>query len=162
LTETGTGRVWETGSPTETFALGESMGRCFAGGLVIGLVGELGAGKTLLVKGMASGSGVSDPNVVTSPTFTLVHEYEASMLFYHLDAYRLSGCEELTALGFDEMTSCESVVVVEWADRVRKIMPDDTLWIELTAVGETSRRLSCSAGDDFSRRCLAAMWAQVR
>ncbi len=123
----------------DTHSLGESIGSVLVEGLTIGLVGPLGAGKTHLVKGIATGNGIEDAQQVTSPTFTLVHEYPGTFPLYHLDTYRLGSGGELLALGFDEMVQAGGTVVVEWADRVRDVMPDDTLWIELTITGDTQR-----------------------
>jgi tRNA threonylcarbamoyladenosine biosynthesis protein TsaE len=146
------GYAIETDSADATFALGRSLGRCIPGGAVIGLVGPLGAGKTHLVKGIAFGNADDKPCEVTSPTFTLVHEYSGRLTLFHLDAYRLNHSAELSALGFDELIRADSAVVVEWADRVRDAMPIDTSWIEMAPLGESSRRFifrasgNCSSG----------------
>ncbi len=137
------------------------MGRSLIEGLTIGLVGPLGAGKTELVKGIAAGNTLDDVRKVTSPTFTLVHEYPGRIRLYHLDAYRLSGPADLLALGFDELTRTDTAVVVEWADRVRSAMPDDTLWVELTSTGEARRTLTFTAGGDTADRCLKALEAAL-
>lgn len=121
------------------------MGRAAAGGLVIGLVGPLGAGKTQLVKGIASGNAVDDVRRVTSPTFVLLHEYPGRVTLYHLDAYRLPDETALALLGFDELVRDDSVVVVEWADRVPNAMPREAVWIEIAPTGATGRALSLRA-----------------
>jgi tRNA threonylcarbamoyladenosine biosynthesis protein TsaE len=126
---------------------------------VIGLVGPLGAGKTHLVKGMAYGNAGDMPCEVTSPTFTLVHEYSGRHLLFHLDAYRLKRSTELCALGFDEMIREDAAVVVEWADRVPEAMPFDTLWIEIAPLGESSRRLTFRAGGERSKGILESLRA---
>ncbi len=146
-----------TASAAETFAVGEALGQNLPGGLVIGLVGPLGAGKTHLVKGIAAGNAVGDAPRVTSPTFTLVHEYAGACHLYHVDVYRLSGPRELEALGFDEMQQPDSAVVVEWADRVRDIMPDDTLWIELEPRDQTTRALTFRPTGQAAARCVTAL-----
>jgi tRNA threonylcarbamoyladenosine biosynthesis protein TsaE len=127
------------------------------GGVTIGLVGPLGSGKTQLVKGIAVGNSIDDVRKVTSPTFTLVHEHPGTLRLYHVDAYRLSGARELAALGFEEFARPDSAVVVEWADRVRSVMPEDALWIELTPTGETSRTLTFCATGDMGGRVLDAL-----
>ncbi len=159
MTECRRRQVWKTTSAQSTFALGESLGHSLVGGLTIGLAGPLGAGKTQLVKGIAIGNALDDADRVTSPTFTLVHEYPGRLTLYHLDAYRLGGGDELTALGFDELIAWDSAVVVEWADRVASVMPDDTLWIDLKVAGETDRTLVFRARGATSNRCLAALRA---
>lgn len=140
-------------SVDETRAVGELLGRLLSGGLVIGLVGPLGAGKTQLVKGMAIGNGLDDAREVTSPTFTLVHEYPGKLPLFHLDAYRLSKPEELVGLGFDEMAEA-GAVVVEWANRVALAMPDDILWVELTITGDSSRNIAFRAAGPLAGRFL--------
>ena len=147
MTATIPGNRWQSTSAEATQALGRTLGQALVGGLTIGLVGPLGAGKTQLVKGIALGNGLDDADQVTSPTFTLVHEYPGTLPLYHLDAYRLSQPRELIALGFDEMTRADAAVVIEWADRVRAAMPEDILWIELTIIDETTREVSfCASG----------------
>ena len=153
---------WETSSPDETTALGDVFGRHLLGGQVIGLCGHLGAGKTILVKGMACGNGLDDARLVTSPTFTLVHRYEGRLTLYHADAYRLAGAAELADLGFDEWSTEASAVVVEWADRVERAMPEDTLWISMASAEASCRHLSCRACGPLSRRCLDAVRAAYR
>ena len=118
--EAPVGEVMEirTYSEAETVELGERLGRAAKGGEVLALIGELGTGKTHLIQGLARGLGVEDEEAVTSPTFTLVNEYEGRVGLYHVDAYRLEGARQLEALGFDEMVAAGGVMVVEWADRV--------------------------------------------
>lgn len=134
----------ETRSPEETLQLGERIGRSISSGLVIALIGPLGAGKTQWVKGLARGMGEADSRKVTSPTFTLVQEYRGRLTLYHIDAYRLKSAAELAALGFDEMITGESVVVVEWADRAASLIPRDALTIRIEPTGDTSRRFHFS------------------
>ena len=152
----------DTDSAEATFAFGRLLGRNLIGGLTIGLVGPLGAGKTQLVKGIAFGNAGDQPCEVTSPTFTLVQEYSGSLLLFHLDAYRLIRPEELAGLGFDEMIREDTCVVVEWADRVRALMPSDSLWIEITPLGESRRRFIGQAGGSSSRRFLDSIRESTR
>jgi len=103
-------------SPAETAALGEAWGREAQSGLVIGLCGELGAGKTQLVKGLARGLGCAQ--LVRSPTFALVHTYTGGRLpLFHLDLYRLETREQIIAAGLEEYLKPEGVTVIEWAER---------------------------------------------
>ncbi len=138
------------------------MGRCLTGGLAIGLVGPLGAGKTELVKGIAAGNAMDDVSKVTSPTFTLIHEYPGRLRLYHVDVYRLRGSQDLVALGFDELLRPDTAVVVEWADRVRSIIPEAALWIELTDKGRRHRRLEFEAAGQAAIRCLDSLRAVYR
>lgn len=104
-------------SPAETEALGEQFGRKAKCGLVIGLSGDLGAGKTQFVKGLARGLGISAR--VHSPTFTLVNEYGGGRLkLYHLDLYRLETPEQIRSAGIEEFLSPDGVAVIEWAERI--------------------------------------------
>lgn len=162
MTATGQRESWETTSPEATLALGAALGRCLVGGLTIGLVGPLGAGKTQLVKGIAAGNAVDDVGKVTSPTFTLVHEYPGRLRLHHVDVYRLRGAQDLIALGFEELIRPDTAVVVEWADRVRSVIPDEALWIELTMTGDAGRRLLFSAVDNAATRCLNHLRSEYR
>ena len=113
----------------------EALGRAAAIGLlpgsVIGLVGGLGAGKTHWTKGLLAGLGSAAE--VTSPTFTLVHEYPDGRLpVFHFDFYRLTESDELLALGWDEILEAGGVVVAEWADKFPEVMPADTRWLDFT------------------------------
>ena len=104
-------------SPAETGSLGERWGRAAQRGLVIGLSGELGAGKTQLVKGLARGLGIAA--CVHSPTFTLVNEYDGGRLrLFHLDLYRLETPEQIAAAGLEEFLRSDGVTVVEWAEKI--------------------------------------------
>ncbi len=148
---------WETTSPEATVALGEALGRCLAGGLAIGLVGPLGAGKTQLVKGIAAGNALDDAHKVTSPTFTLVHEYPGRLHLYHVDVYRLGGAQDLAAIGFDELIRPDTVVVIEWADRAASVIPEEALWIELSDQGRTQRRFDFDATGEAAIGCLDSL-----
>jgi len=142
-------------SPDDTLRIGRELGASLVGGLVIGLVGELGAGKTQLVKGIAAGNALDDTRAVTSPTFTLVHEYPGRLHLYHADVYRLRGPADLKALGFDEWMRPDAAVVVEWADRVAAVMPDDALWVEIRSSGPMLREITFRAPDGAGADCLA-------
>jgi tRNA threonylcarbamoyladenosine biosynthesis protein TsaE len=146
-----------TSSVDETVALGEVLGRSLVGGLMIALIGPLGAGKTQLVKGIAAGNATGNSRNVTSPTFTLVHEYTGRLHLYHVDAYRLRTAQEFNALGFDEWLQPDAAVVIEWADRVRAALPQDGLWVELETTGETTRRIMFSAVGAPARTTLARL-----
>jgi len=128
-----------TRSPEETLALGSSIGTLLEPGDVIALNGPLGAGKTVLVKGIGRGLGL-DPAEVTSPTFTLIQQYRGRLTLFHLDAYRLSGGSDLDALGVDELLFGDGATVIEWADRVADILPEARLDVQLEHVDEHTRR----------------------
>ncbi|MFM1770711.1 MAG: hypothetical protein RJA22_3240 [Verrucomicrobiota bacterium] len=132
-------------SPEETFALGERWGREAAAGWVIGLSGDLGAGKTLLVKGLARGLGV--PGRIQSPTFTLVHEYHGGRLpLAHLDLYRLDTPEQVRGAGLEEyLERPPGVAVVEWCERWPGFAAPPAgprRLVRIECVGETERRIT--------------------
>ncbi len=114
----------------ETLKLGEIIGKSLIPGSIIALVGDLGAGKTVLVKGIAKGLGVvEEPN---SPTYVIMNSYEGRIPLYHFDLYRISSEDELFGIGYDEFFFGDGVTAVEWADRVQGIFPEDTIKIEIT------------------------------
>ncbi len=118
------------------------LGRAIAGlanpGVVIALVGPLGAGKTQLARAIAEARGV-DPAAISSPTFVLIHEYPGDIPIYHADAFRLENPSAFLDLGMTEYFGGDGLCLIEWADRVRSVMPTDAWWIELTLTGPTSR-----------------------
>ncbi|MBM3674669.1 MAG: tRNA (adenosine(37)-N6)-threonylcarbamoyltransferase complex ATPase subunit type 1 TsaE [Actinobacteria bacterium] len=113
----------------ETRALGEAIGALAAPGDVIVLAGDLGAGKTVVAKGIAAGLGVTEP--VVSPTFTIVREYEGRCPVRHLDVYRLDSLQELMEIGLDELIDDRGVTLVEWGDAVGALLPADRLEVRL-------------------------------
>ena len=117
-------------SSEETLKLGEIIGKSLNPGSIIALVGDLGAGKTVLVKGIAQGLGIEEePN---SPTFVIMNYYEGRIPLYHFDLYRLSDEDELIGIGYDECFFGNGVCAVEWADRISDIFPDHTIKIDIT------------------------------
>jgi tRNA threonylcarbamoyladenosine biosynthesis protein TsaE len=122
----GSLRLWSADEAT-TKAIGAALAGLLDPGDVVGLSGDLGAGKTRLVQGAAAALGVDGP--VLSPTFMLVREYDGDLPVHHVDAYRLSGPLELEDLGLEDVLSADAVVFVEWADRVAAALPES--WLEL-------------------------------
>jgi tRNA threonylcarbamoyladenosine biosynthesis protein TsaE len=123
-----------------TEAFGRQLAELLFPRAVVALVGPLGAGKTHLVRAVAAGLGVPDGRVVTSPTFTLLHEYAGRIPVYHFDAYRLRGAGDFFDLGAHEYLEGEGVCLIEWADRVAEALPADHLRIELEVTGRTARQ----------------------
>ena len=134
-----------TKSVEETVGLGRRLGEILQPGDVVALNGELGAGKTYFVKGIAGGLGVTDTREVRSPTFVLVSEYEGRLRLYHVDAYRLKGADDLETLGSRDFVFGEGVTVVEWADRVEGSLPAERLTVRLEHVDATTRRMNFEA-----------------
>jgi len=120
-------------SPDETLDLGRRIGAIATPGTVVALVGDLGAGKTQLAKGIAAGLGVA--SVVNSPTFVLMNEHAGRLRLYHVDAYRLGDPEEALAAGLLDDRQAGGVTVIEWADRLDGWLPDERLAVELAVPG---------------------------
>jgi tRNA threonylcarbamoyladenosine biosynthesis protein TsaE len=127
-------------SASETKAAGTRLAEKIQAGDVLALIGDLGAGKTQFVKGLAKGLGSTA--VVTSPTFTLVHEYQGNRLpIYHFDFYRIESLAALWAIGFDEIVFGDGVSVIEWADRFVDAIPPRARWIKFEIVSDDQRRI---------------------
>ena len=128
-----------------TTAFGRRLAELLFPGCVIALIGQLGAGKTHLVRAIAEGLGIADSRVVSSPTFVLIQEYTARLPIYHFDAYRLKSPAEFSDLGVQEYFESAGISLVEWADRVEPCLPADHLRITIELTGETSRRFCIEA-----------------
>ncbi len=147
-------RVFETASEEETLALGRALACEFAPGAVVLLIGELGAGKTTLAKGIVEGLAAASADDVASPTFTLIHEYGGAgrPKVYHIDLYRLDEVPQAAALGLDEIFDSGAVVLLEWAERFPKLLPPRRIEIRITPAAEPeSRRFEVLALDDDTR-----------
>jgi tRNA threonylcarbamoyladenosine biosynthesis protein TsaE len=135
--------VFGSGSPEETRELGRRVGAAAGPGTLLALVGELGAGKTQFVKGLAAGAGVPDERAVTSPTFVLLNLYAGRVRVAHFDLYRLETVD-LPSLGFYDVRD-DSIVVVEWAEKVDERLLGDHVRVSFEVTGETARRLRFEA-----------------
>ena len=131
-------------SPEETFFIGTMIGERLHVGDIVALIGDLGAGKTCLTKGIAVGLGVSEQYHITSPTFTLINEYQGRHKLYHLDLYRLTGLRDMEDMGFEEYLFGEGVTVIEWAEKIMDVLPDETIFISFTYLGENQRSMLIS------------------
>lgn len=135
-------------SEAETKKIGQKLGQIIKknkGSVIIGLIGDLGGGKTTFVKGIASGLGVKGS--ITSPTFTLLKEYKTKDLnLYHFDFYRLKDINDAKNLGLEEyFEKSRSIVIIEWADRIKNILPDEKIIIEFDFISQNERRLTLKA-----------------
>lgn len=128
-------------SPDQTEALAIALAQGFRGGECVALEGELGAGKTQFVRGLLRGLG-ADPRAVSSPTYVLLNIYDRGRLrLFHLDAYRVGGPEDFEGIGFEELLEQGGVVVVEWASRVRDLLPAGSIWVKIESVDEHRRHI---------------------
>ncbi len=130
-------------SPGEdcTLALGRKIGELIEAGDILALWGELAAGKTLLTRGIARGLGVPVGTRVTSPTFTIINEYSGRLYLYHLDLYRISGPDELETLPWQESLFGNGVAVIEWPERLDRLLPRDRWDVRIEITGDESRRI---------------------
>ena len=133
-----------THSENETELFGEKFGVTLKPGDVVAITGELGSGKTCLIRGICRGLEVSER--ISSPTFILIHEYRGRISVYHADMYRIHKIEELEELGFSDIISGNGIVLIEWADRVPGIIPENAVSIHLSVVGENKRKLELLDG----------------
>lgn len=113
----------------QTKEIGYKLGKLLTPGSVICLIGDLGAGKTTMTQSLARAIGVDD--YITSPTFTIVNEYEGRMPLYHFDVYRIGSSDEMYDIGYDEYINGDGVCIIEWANLIDDILPDEYLYIEL-------------------------------
>lgn len=143
-----------TDSETETKRLAASLAPYLRAGDVISLTGDLGAGKTRFVQGLAAGLGIKES--ITSPTFTIIKQYRGRLPLYHFDVYRLSGPGELEPLGYEEYFYGDGVTVIEWGDKIKAFLPDDCLTVEMhrTIESPDRRRLLVQAGGPHSEQLL--------
>ena len=135
--------IWEviTKNPGQTLCLGRVFGGMLPPASMVALIGELGAGKTLLAKGLAKGLGVEDEREVSSPTFVLVNEYQGRIPIHHVDLYRLRDSLEVEDIGWEEFTAGPGVTLVEWAEKVPDLLPEDRFEVYLHWVGSEERKL---------------------
>lgn len=135
-----------TNSPEETVALGRRLAKDLAPPRMVLLRGDLGAGKTTLVKGIAAGFDAASEEDVTSPTFTLIHEYRGPTAnLYHIDLYRIDTARELETLGIDDLLAGNAVLLIEWGEKFARFVRERDVEIILERVGENERRVVVSA-----------------
>ena len=132
-----------TRSGDETERVGERLGRRLVPGDVVALSGELGAGKTCFVRGLARGLGVTQG--VSSPTFVIVNQYTGRMPVFHIDAYRTESLTELLDIGFDEYVSGDGVTVIEWSDKLEPLLPPGAIRVRISGLGDEPRTIRIDA-----------------
>ena len=132
---------FKTDSEEQTVSLGALLATMLPARAVVLLIGNLGAGKTTLAKGILKGLGVADPDEVTSPTYTLIHEYGPGPKAYHIDLYRLDEPRQVEGLGLDEIFDRDAVVLIEWGERFPDLIPADRIEIRLTPTSDEGREI---------------------
>jgi tRNA threonylcarbamoyladenosine biosynthesis protein TsaE len=145
-------------SPEDTQRFGELVGKHVTKGSVIALTGELGSGKTCLVQGIARGLGVPEYLYVTSPTYVLVNEYLGSLRLFHLDLYRIDDIDQLDDIGVDEMLGPDDVTVIEWAEKMGDVLPEQRLFVFISIIDDQTRDFHITASGqsavDLIEKCL--------
>ena len=134
--------IIESYSPEETKAFGEKIGLEAKAGSIYCLSGDLGVGKTVFTKGFAEGLGVTD-KYITSPTFTIINEYQGRLNLYHFDVYRISAIDEMDDTGYEDYFFGNGVCLVEWAELVEEVIPKDAVWITIEK--------NLEKGDDYRK-----------
>jgi tRNA threonylcarbamoyladenosine biosynthesis protein TsaE len=134
-------------SEEQTRQIARDFAKGLQPGAVVCLQGELGAGKTHFVKGMAVAFGIKESEV-QSPTFTLINEYEGTLSLYHFDCYRMESYQEALEIGAEEYFYGEGVSVIEWPERIRQILPPDVIWITITSLSPSKRKFVIQQTED--------------
>ena len=140
-------------SDIETVELGKKLGLMLSDGDVVALSGTLGSGKTWFTKGIGLGFGVDPDEVISSPSFSLVNEYEGRSLMYHIDLYRLNSMNDVMSIGLDDYFNDTDLVVIEWAERCPEILPANFIRVTIEIVGDNERSIDISSDNkDFLNR----------
>lgn len=140
----GYGIQLKTKGVRETISIGRTLGKSLSAGDVICLTGELGTGKTCFVKGLAGGLGIKG-KIVTSPTFIIIREYKGRIPLYHIDLYRIGFVDDIRDIGMEEMIYGHGVTAIEWAERIKDILPDERIDVTLKYVDEKTRNIGVKA-----------------
>lgn len=134
-------QTFRTHSPEETQEIGVRLGQQLNSGDIVALIGDLGAGKTCLTQGIARGVGIYKDQIVNSPSYILINEYEGKMPVYHIDLYRLQHLEEIIDLGLEEYLEGDGICVIEWADRMGRLLPQNCIHVRITGADEFTRTI---------------------
>lgn len=133
---------FKTNNAGETEKLGRLIGEALRGGEIIAMTGDLGAGKTTMTKSLAKGLDIDEH--ITSPTFTIVNEYEGRLKLFHFDVYRIGDVEEMYDLGFEEYIYSGGVCIIEWSNLIEEILPEDTINIQILYLDDNKRQIKIS------------------
>lgn len=133
-----------THSAEKTIELGRELAKRLSMGDVVALYGDLGSGKTTFTKGIGEGLGVEDPRHINSPSFVLIKEYKGMLPLYHLDLYRLDNLEDIENIAIDEYLYGDGITVIEWAEKIKGLLPDKHIAVTFKIKGETERDIDIS------------------
>jgi tRNA threonylcarbamoyladenosine biosynthesis protein TsaE len=133
-----------TRSASETVRIGKTIGSRLLPGDVVALLGELGAGKTQFIKGLAAGMGIENSAYISSPSFTLIHEYPGEIPFYHIDLFRLGREQEAEELGLEDYFQGRGITAIEWADKIPSLLPKELLFVSIAYIDKNIRSLEIS------------------
>jgi len=142
-------RIFHTNQPAETEEIGRAIGKTLAKRDVVALIGDLGAGKTCITRGLATGLGMSLSQQVSSPSYTLINEYEGLIPIYHIDLYRISQLDEVWDLGLDEYLEGEGICIIEWADMILHQLPARTIEIKMNWLDNNRRSIEIKTEADL-------------
>lgn len=135
--------MYTSKSPEETLDLGYKFGKTLKPGTVVGLIGELGTGKTIFTKGIAKGLGIKDYKYVNSPSFVILKEYKSKKTpLYHFDLFRLKSSEDMDSVGYEEYFYSDGISVVEWADRAMDVLPERYTLVKFKHSGKDKRKIT--------------------
>ncbi len=134
-----------TYEPEQTRVLGLQFGEALKGGMVLALEGDLGCGKTVFVKGLAEGLNVPEDIYVTSPSYTLIHEYPGRLPLFHIDLYRIENAVDIDELGLFDIMGGKNVVAIEWAERIRDALPAGGMTLRFEILNDEIRKISMRA-----------------
>ncbi len=132
--------TFETNNSEETIGLGQKLGALLEKGSIVGFFGNLGSGKTTMIKGVTQGLEVKE--LVKSPSFVVVTEYQGKLPVYHIDLYRINKLNELPEIGFEQYLYGEGVSLIEWADRAETSLPDNTIKINIEIINHNQRKIT--------------------
>lgn len=135
---------FHTKSSEQTIELGKKIGTALKPGNILAFYGELGSGKTTMIKGIAIGLCVNEQDIVKSPSFIMVNEYSGRYPIYHIDLYRVKNIEEILSIGFDDYLYGNGVCLIEWAEKADKELPDNVIKIELEVISAEQRKIKIS------------------
>lgn len=132
--------TFKTKNKEETIELGKRLGKVLTKGSIIGFFGDLGSGKTTMIKGVAQGLGVNE--LVKSPSFVVVTEYKGRLPVYHIDLYRIADSNELPEIGFDQYLYGEGISLIEWAERAGNLLPTDAVKVKFEIINHNQRSIT--------------------